>query len=202
MAAYVEEKMQAGDDPKIHYILQEFPDMIQSIRMGADRIADIVSGLKAFSRKDSSIKTAVDLTACLDESLKLTHNRLKYNIAIEKDLTELPPILANHQQIVQVLVNLLVNAADAIGEKDGRIVITARPGNGRVELSISDNGQGIAADVLPKVFDPFFTTKGVGEGTGLGLSITHGIIKDHQGDIQVDSRPGQGTVFRLSLPTE
>jgi signal transduction histidine kinase len=191
-------------DPKLQYILDEFPSMIRSIRNGADRINNIVSGLKMFARKDTTIKEWIDFNNVLQEALSLTHNRLKYNIEVAVEIDEkLPNLWANEQQMVQVMVNLLVNAADAIGDKAGRIQVSARSaGPGRVEIEVDDSGAGMPPEIAGKIFDPFFTTKPVGEGTGLGLSITHGIIQDHQGSIQVDSRVNQGTTFTISLPTE
>jgi signal transduction histidine kinase len=99
-------------------------------------------------------------------------------------------------------MNLITNAAQAIGDRaqGGTIRVTAARADGQVEIAVSDDGPGIPAEVVPRIFDPFFTTKDVGEGSGLGLSIVHGIIERHGGRIQVDSRPGEGTVFKISLP--
>ncbi|HET6279516.1 MAG TPA: ATP-binding protein, partial [Polyangia bacterium] len=107
-------------------------------------------------------------------------------------------------QIDQVFMNLVTNAAQAIGDRPqgGTIVITAKPlaGQEQADITVSDDGPGIPAAVLPRIFDPFFTTKDVGEGSGLGLSIVHSIIERHGGTIRVDSRPGQGTIFHIVLP--
>jgi len=201
---YLETHPQAGADKKISYIIKEFPDMIKSIRSGADRITNIVAGLKAFARKDSSLKEATNVNECIEEALKLINNRLKYYVKVEEDLAPaLPQVWANSQQLIQVFVNLMLNAADAIGQREGRLKITSRQRpDGRVELVFTDDGQGMTTEVKDKIFDPFFTTKPVGEGTGLGMSITHGIIQDHRGTIELNSAPGQGTTFVLTLPTE
>jgi signal transduction histidine kinase len=97
-------------------------------------------------------------------------------------------------------MNLLTNAAQAMGDRGGTIRVSTQSRDGRVLLIVSDDGPGIPADVLPRIFDPFFTTKDVGEGSGLGLSIVHGIIERHGGQIDVDSKPGQGTTFTVSFP--
>jgi signal transduction histidine kinase len=106
-------------------------------------------------------------------------------------------------QIDQVFMNLLTNAAQAIGKRDrgGTIRVSVARAGGDVEITIADDGPGIPPEVLPRIFDPFFTTKDVGEGSGLGLSIVHGIIERHGGRIRVDSRVGEGTTFRITLPS-
>ena len=195
---------QAKDDKKIAFILKEFPAMIEAMKSGAERISNIVAGLKTFARKDSSYKEKVNLHACIEEALNLTHNRLKYNIEVEKRLDEnLPAIWGNAQQLSQVLVNLLLNAADAIGEKEGHIQLSSRQlEDGLVQVKISDDGVGMPPEIMEKIFDPFYTTKPLGQGTGLGLSISHGIIEDHQGTISLESQLNKGTTFVLSLPIE
>jgi signal transduction histidine kinase len=194
----------AQTDSKIQFLLKEFPAMIQSIRHGADRITTIVSGLKTFSRKDTPVKGRTDIGQCLDEALQLTHNHLKYHVTVEKEIpADLPSAWANSQHLVQVFVNIIMNAADAIRGKDGRLTIRAgSERDGRVHISFTDTGSGIPEGIQDKIFDPFFTTKPMGQGTGLGLSITHGIIKNHKGAIRVESETGRGTTFHITLPTE
>ena len=190
---------------RLKFILDEFPSMIQSIRTGANRISNIVDGLKKFSRRETAVKSETEIDECLEEALKLTNNRLKYNIKVEKSLErDLPTVWASSQQLIQVFVNLLVNTADAIGSQNGHIRISGRslPEERKVELSFEDDGPGIREDIQQKIFDPFFTTKPLGEGTGLGLSISHGIITDHGGTITVKSHPPEGTTFIITLPTE
>jgi signal transduction histidine kinase len=114
----------------------------------------------------------------------------------------LPPILADEQQLLQVFVNIINNAWDALSHKEGRrslTVSTEREGSSIV-IKFSDTGIGIEKENLSKIFDPFFTTKGVGEGTGLGLSISYGIVKEHDGEITAESEPGQGATFTIKLP--
>ncbi|MBU2549607.1 MAG: response regulator [Proteobacteria bacterium] len=200
---YLSSHPQAAQDVKIQYIIKEFPGMIRSIRAGADRISNIVAGLKTFARKDSPRKAPTQVNELIEEALNLTHNRLKYYVNVEKSLApDLPAIRANGQHLVQVFVNLMLNSADAIGDKTGLLKISSEAtSDGRVRLIFSDSGEGIPPDVIDKIFDPFFTTKPLGQGTGLGLSITHGIIRDHEGTIDVESTRGQGTTFTITLPT-
>lgn len=202
-SGYLETHPQAETDPTIGYILKELPGILDSIHHGASRITGIIHGLRTFSRNDAPTKAQTPVRTCLSEALELTQNRLKHRVRVEQHIEEdLPDVWANAQQLVQVFVNLIVNAADAIGDGNGLLTINGRVDSmGRVELTFSDSGPGMTSDVMTKVFDPFFTTKPVGEGTGLGLSISHGIITDHQGTIDVTSRLGQGSIFVVTLPS-
>lgn len=204
MTANLADWPRAAGEAKIQYILKEFPAIIKSIRSGAERITNIVAGLKAFARKDASQKKQVDLYKCLNDALQLTHSRLKYHVQIVKNLaSDLPPVWADAPQLVQVFVNLLLNAADALGDRDGIVTISASSEpEGLVQVNITDTGPGMSAAVKDKIFNPFFTTKPIGQGTGLGLSIVHGIIEDHRGTIKVNSEIGKGTTFTITLPTE
>ena len=141
----------------------------------------------------------------VSSGLEMIQGRLRrQNITIEVDHVDAPRILCLPSQIGQVILNLLINAAQAIEARGqsraGLIQITTRRDGEHVVLSVADNGPGIDPDHLPHLFDPFFTTKPVGEGTGLGLSISHGIVTGHGGRIEVEPRPGGGTVFRVLLP--
>uniref|UniRef100_UPI00272E8116 sensor histidine kinase n=1 Tax=Geoalkalibacter sp. TaxID=3041440 RepID=UPI00272E8116 len=136
---------------------------------------------------------------CLESTINIVWNEIKYKAELVRDYEDLPPLLCHPQQLGQVFMNLLVNAAQAI-DKRGTIKIRARHEEGRLKVAISDSGCGIAPEHLAKLFDPFFTTKEVGKGTGLGLSIAYEIIKKHGGEIQVESAPGCGSTFTISLP--
>ncbi|MBW1709021.1 MAG: response regulator [Deltaproteobacteria bacterium] len=194
----------SGSHPKIGYIVKEVPLMIQAMKKGTRRITNIVSGLKAFARQEPAVKSEVDVNECVTEALKLTRHRLKYHVRVVKNLDPLlPKVHGSAQQLVQVFVNLMINAADAIGESDGLLKITTRPeSKNMVRIEFTDNGPGMPPEIKAKIFDPFFTTKPVGQGTGLGLSISHGIIHDHGGAITVESEPGKGVSFFLTLPVE
>ena len=169
------------------------------------RCQKIVSRLLEFSRQSLGERTLVDLNGVIGCVLDLIlHQSLFHNIEVQQNLDpELPHIVGDQGQLQQVLTNLLINAADAMAGQ-GRITISTRPvaGADAVILEFSDTGPGIPADILDKIFEPFFTTKPVGQGTGLGLSIVYSVIRRHGGKIDIDSRPGQGTTFRLTLPLD
>jgi two-component system NtrC family sensor kinase len=136
----------------------------------------------------------------IDSTLNIVSNEVKYKADVVKQYGDIPDIECLPSQINQVVMNLVVNAAHAIGEQRGRITLrTGRDGES-VWLEVADNGAGIARENLSRIFDPFFTTKAVGKGTGLGLSLSYGIVQKHEGRIDVDSEPGRGTTFRITLP--
>ena len=128
-------------------------------------------------------------------------NELKYKCQVHRKLGDVPTIRCNIGQLNQVFMNLLINAVQAIPER-GDITIETGVQGDQVEIRISDTGTGMPPERLSKIFDPFFTTKDVGKGTGLGLAISHGIIKDHNGTIEVTSEVGKGTAFLIRLPIE
>ncbi len=169
------------------------------------RCQKIVSRLLEFSRQSLGERTLVDLNGVIGRVLDLIlHQSLFHNIEVRQDLNpELPHIVGDQGQLQQVLTNLLINAADAMAGQ-GSITITTRPVDGAegVILEFSDTGPGIPADILDKIFEPFFTTKPVGQGTGLGLSIVYSVIRRHGGKIDIVSRPGEGTTFRITLPLD
>ncbi|MBF0528381.1 MAG: response regulator [Deltaproteobacteria bacterium] len=204
VAEHLTNSQQSLKDPKIQYVLKEFPAIIQSIRYGAERIAKIVAGLKSYARKEIVHKTLVDLHECIENSLQLTNANLKNRVKVVKNFAaDLPPVWADGQQLVQVFVNLLVNSADAIGDHEGLVSITTRlTPDHTLLVEFSDNGPGIPPEIMGKIFNPFFTTKPIGVGTGLGLSIIQGIIEDHGGTIEVISEPGSGTTFLITLQME
>jgi signal transduction histidine kinase len=146
-----------------------------------------------------------DLNAGIESSIVVAWNEIKYVSELRKNLGEIPHVIANGSELNQVILNILVNAAQAIGnaprEGKGVIEITTRLEHDIVILSIHDNGPGIPEEILAKIFDPFFTTKEPGKGTGLGLSISWDIIVNkHGGKIWVESEVGTGTTFYISLP--
>lgn len=171
----------------------------------AERAARIVKNLLSFARKHESQKKSTDINQTINNLLSLKAYELKVaNIAVETELDmELPPAMLDEHQVEQALLNLINNAEQAIeeaGQEGGRVVIGTRTIGGSLEITVSDNGPGIPEDNIIRIFDPFFTTKEVGKGTGLGLSICYGIVQEHGGDIHVQSQPGQGTAFTITLP--
>jgi signal transduction histidine kinase len=179
-------------------------EMLSVVQRGAGRAKAIVQALHNYSRGDEAKPREVVLARSIDDTVDLLRHRLK-DIRVEKQVDPSIKLAGFPGQIDQVFMNLITNAAQAIGEcgKGGTIHIAAsRPGSsGDVEITIADDGPGIPPEVISRIFDPFFTTKDVGEGSGLGLSIVHGIIERHGGRITVQSRVGEGTTFRITLPS-
>ncbi|MFO0751967.1 MAG: ATP-binding protein [Thermodesulfovibrionales bacterium] len=171
----------------------------------AERCSAIIKGLLGFSRRTASEKTKANLNTLVENTLNLVKNQSKFhNIAFEIRLApELPEITIDPNQIQQVFLNLLINAADAMEER-GRISISSgvaeEEGARFVRLAFADTGPGISREHLGKIFEPFFTTKPAGKGTGLGLAVSYGIVKKHGGQIQVESEEGKGTTFLITLP--
>ncbi|MGX9558667.1 MULTISPECIES: ATP-binding protein [Pseudomonas] len=136
----------------------------------------------------------------MDSTLNIVANEIKYKADVVKEYTSLPEVECLPSQINQVIMNLIVNAAQAIGPERGTITLRNGVGDETVWIEVADNGSGIPPDTLQKIFDPFFTTKPIGQGTGLGLSLSYGIVKKHNGEITVRSEVGVGTTFRVELP--
>jgi signal transduction histidine kinase len=178
-------------------------EMLAVVKRGAARSKAIVQALHNYSRGDDQRMHEVSLSRSVDDTLDLLRHRLR-NVRVEKHLEPGIRLTGYPGQIDQVFMNLVTNAAQAIGERDrgGTIHIAAAARDREVEITISDDGPGIPPEVIPRIFDPFFTTKDVGEGSGLGLSIVHGIVDRHGGRIEVQSRVGEGTTFRIVLPAE
>jgi two-component system NtrC family sensor kinase len=142
------------------------------------------------------------VTGLIEKTLAFVEKQAPFqNIRIVKELNPaIPPVFIDADQIQQVFVNIILNAADAMAEKGGTLTIKADVRDGFVEVSFADTGHGIPKEHLSKLFDPFFTTKQTGKGTGLGLAISYGIIQSHSGDIRVESEVGKGATFRVKLP--
>jgi PAS domain S-box-containing protein len=187
----------------LDFLREDIPTLMHESQEGITRVKKIVQDLKDFSRVDHRQEWQwADLHACIDSTLNVVNNEIKYKADVVKEYGQLPQVECLPSELNQVFLNLLVNAAQAM--KDGRGVITIRTGSGgdTVWLEFGDNGSGIPEAIQTKIFDPFFTTKPVGEGTGLGLSLSYGIVQKHQGHIMFTSRPSEGTVFRIELPVK
>jgi len=184
---------------KLDYIIKDIKDLINESSDGAGRVKKIVQDLKSFSRVDEEEYRDVDINECIETTINIIWNELKYKCTVKKEYGDIPPTKCYPQQLNQVFMNLLVNASQAI-EKKGEITIKSWLEDGSINVSISDTGSGIPEENLGKLFEPFFTTKDVGKGTGLGLSITYGIIKKHGGEIKVESQVGKGAAFVVSIP--
>ncbi|SON76965.1 Two-component system sensor histidine kinase [Xanthomonas phaseoli pv. phaseoli] len=185
----------------IDFISRDLPQLMAESREGIERVTRIVRDLKDFSYSDRSESwKMVDLHAGLESTINIIWNELKYKVTLERNYAELPLVECLPSELNQVYMNMLLNAGQAIVERGTITVTTGRDEAENVWIQFQDSGAGIAPDLLQRIFDPFFTTKPVGSGTGLGLSISYGIINKHHGRIDVESTPGQGASFRITLP--
>ena len=179
-------------------------EMAEDARAGAESVRKIVRGLKAFSRADEERRVTLDVAAVMDVSVNMALNEIRHRARLVKDYRGAPKIAADEGRLGQVFINLLVNAAQAIPEGSVEAneirVVTMTDSTGRAVIEVHDSGEGIPPEVLGHIFDPFFTTKPIGIGTGLGLSICHGLVAELGGELQVESKLGEGTVFRVVLP--
>lgn len=209
----IEDKVEAID---LEFLVEDLPKLLESMRVGAERVLDIVRSLKNFSRVDQSQMKALDIHAGIDNTLRILQNRLdgRVNqrvIEVIKEYGNLPIVECLPAQLDQVFMNILKNAIDAL---EGLVVSensptpnpllwirTAVTDANFVTISIADNGPGMTEEVLYKIFDPFFTTKPVGKGTGLGLSVCYQIVVEkHGGELQCISAPGEGAEFVIKIP--
>ncbi|MGE0873034.1 MAG: sensor histidine kinase [Burkholderiales bacterium] len=180
--------------------LADIERLVKDGLFGIGQIAEIVTNLKNFSRVDRSMVGDYDLHEGIESAIRIGQAQLQ-NRVLRRDFGAIPRITCSPSQINQVILNLLVNAAQATRDGDGTITVrTTARGADHVAVEVTDNGSGIPEDVLPKIFDPFFTTKPVGKGTGLGLSICYKIVENHGGKLEVRSKPGAGTRFTMVLP--
>lgn len=174
--------------------------LLESIKVGIDRISNIVKGLNMFSRNNDSMTELCDIHSILDNCFEILHAKTKFRINIKKEYSETPIFTkGNTSKLHQVFLNIITNSIQAIKDK-GEITVTTRLENRNIIVTIKDTGKGIDQSLLNKILDPFFTTKEPGEGTGLGLSISHSIIKKHQGKIKFKSVVNQGTNVTVTLP--
>jgi len=181
---------------------------LEIILQASERARDLVGRILAFSRKEAASRGAVDLADLTRSALKLLRASLPATIALEGRITTVPPVMGDAGQLLQIVINLVTNAGQAIAGGLGTITVETAPApldadpssGAAVRLSVSDTGCGMDEATTARLFEPFFTTKPVGEGTGLGLSVVHGIIRQHGGRIAVESRVGAGTRFDVYLP--
>ncbi len=187
------------------YIQKDLGKLLEGVRLGAERAAEIVRGLRTFARAGgapgAALETAepVDLAKLIDVTLLVLRHELRDRIEVVRDFPDVRPARGDASRLGQVFMNLILNAAHAISDH-GQIHISLAAEPDHVRCAIRDTGHGMSAAVRARIFDPFFTTKPVGKGTGLGLSISYGIIQQHGGRIEVDSEEGKGTTFTLHLP--
>lgn len=227
--AEIEDK---AEDIELNFIAEDLPRLLDSMKVGADRIRAIVNSLRNFSRLDEAEMKPVDIHEGIENTLMILQSRLNATpghpeIKVKKEYGSLPKVTCYPGNLNQVFMNLLVNAIDALEAAQKKLAIEngnyccqpatptitiitkiveqkniAKKTNSHVSVTIADNGPGIPEDVCPKIFDPFFTTKAPGKGTGLGLSICYQIIEKHGGTIEVNSQLGEGTEFVINFPVE
>ena len=189
------------------YLLENVPAALSRSLEGLDRVATIVSSLKEYAHPDQRDKTLVDLNRAIVSTLTISRNEYKYVADVETDLGELPPVSCHAGEVNQVILNLIVNAAHAIGDrvngtdKKGLLKIATHYEDGAAVISIADTGGGIPETIRDKIFDPFFTTKEVGKGTGQGLFIARSVVVEkHGGSLTFETEVGKGTTFFVRLP--
>ena len=185
----------------LDYLFEDFQALIRETREGVDRVSKIVKSMGKLSDTPAYKAEWADINESMESTLNMVWNELKYKAEVKKEYGELPQIKCYPGELSQVFMNILTNAAQAIKAR-GKIHVRTWTGDGYVNVEIKDTGKGISEDHLKNIFDPFYTTKEVGKGTGLGLSISYGIVKKHGGEIKVESEPGKGSTFTISLPIE
>ena len=194
----VRKLLEPAPDNEVRRLLDILGEVCRNNEIATERIMKIVGSLKNFARLDEAERKKVNIHEGIESTLSLLRHQLKNRIRIVKCFGDIPEIECYPNELNQVFMNILVNAAQAIKHRGEITVKTWREGD-RVKIAISDTGVGIPPENLSKVFDPGFTTKGVGLGTGLGLSICYKIIQDHRGTIEAESSK-QGTTFTISIP--
>jgi signal transduction histidine kinase len=190
-------------DPLLRPGLEEAAAALREARAGSERVRLIVRDLKLFSRVDVEARDPVDLAKVIESSIGIAWNEIRHRARLVKDFSPLPEVVASESRLGQVFLNLLVNAAQAIepGAPDqNEIRIVTRREGDRAVAEVRDTGCGIPQELRKRIFEPFFTTKPPGVGTGLGLAICHTIVSELRGELTVESTPGKGTTFRVSLP--
>jgi len=197
----MEQQRQYRQALKVDYSLEDVAQLLVESVDGVDRVRKIVQDLKSFSRVDEADYKLADVNACMESTINIVWNELKYKATLSKEYGSLPLTKCFPQQLNQVFMNLLVNAVQAI-EDQGTIAIKTWCEDGSIYATVTDTGSGILPEHLERIFEPFFTTKEVGKGTGLGLSITYDIVKKHGGEITVQNRPGKGTTFSVHIPVK
>jgi signal transduction histidine kinase len=186
-------------DIELDYLMEDIPELIKDCKDGTARVGKIVGDLKSFAHPGNDRPGLIDINKCLESTLNVVNNELKYKAEVIRDFGEIPLVEGYPQKLNQVFLNILVNAGQAIENKGEIRIRTGKEGRNAV-ISISDTGCGIENEHLSKIFDPFFTTKEIGKGTGLGMNIAYNIIEEHKGKLAVESSPGKGTTFTITLP--
>ncbi|MBW1841564.1 MAG: GHKL domain-containing protein, partial [Deltaproteobacteria bacterium] len=189
----------------------DFKSLANDIVTNVGRAAGVIKHVRDFARQPEMVRGKININDPIRDVFKVLGNQLKvHQIELELDLAlDMPYIMAEHNRLEQVFINLVTNAIDAMDEKTDRsdavdskkrLKITSFAENGMVVVTVSDTGVGMPDEVKSKIFEPFFTTKKIGKGTGLGVSISYGIVKDYDGTIEIESDVGKGATFKISFP--
>lgn len=189
----------ATQGDSLSFLFEDIADIFTDSLAGLNRVKDLVASLKSYSHIADKKHIPMDINRCIENTLKLVHNELKYKVTVQRAMQTVPEVQGNESELSQVFTNLLVNACHAC-EQDGLIIIETFADDDYLYASVTDNGAGISPKELNTIFDPFFTTKPVGIGTGLGLAVSKDIIERHEGSINVESEIGSGSTFTLKLP--
>jgi len=198
----------AEKEAEVDYQLEEVPRALGLVLEGVQRVGTIVRAMKEFAHPDRNEMVATDLNRALAATLEISRNEYKYVAEVETDFGELPLVNCHAGDLNQAFLNIVVNAAHAIGDvvqatnEKGVIRVTTRAVDGGIVIRIADTGGGIPWEIKDKVFEPFFTTKPVGKGTGQGLAIARSVVMKHSGVLTFESEPGKGTTFTIRLPIE
>ncbi len=211
----IEEELEAIE---LDFLVEDLKKLLNSMKIGAERIRDIVLSLRNFSRLDESDMKPVDVHEGIDSGLLILHTRIKEKsemrgIEIVKEYGKLPQVTCYASQLNQVFMNIIINAIDALQnnrDKEHKVneaptltINTQATDSNTVKISIADNGNGMTEEVKSKIFDPFYTTKPVGSGTGLGLSISYSVVVEkHGGTLVCNSAPGEGAEFVIEIPVQ
>lgn len=189
------------EELEVDFLKEDIPNLMRESKEGIIRVRKIIQDLKDFSHVDATPGWSyANLHQGIDSTLNVVNNEVKYKADVIKEYGNIPNVQCLPSEVNQVVMNLVVNAAHAIGPARGKIWIRTGVEDQNVWIEVKDNGSGIPKDIVPKIFDPFYTTKAVGKGTGLGLSLSYGIVQKHHGKIEVQTDVGIGTTFRVTLP--
>ena len=192
--------IEQAQEMDVPFLLTETGELINGVKEGVQRVAEIVKGLKIFTYQSSGEFIQEDLGILLESTLVILKNKInEKEVKVIKKIQSLPKIFCQPGKINQVFANVIDNAIEAM-DRGGLLEISASVKKDKVIMQFKDNGRGMDNKTIQRIFDPFFTTKDVGKGTGLGMAISYGIIKEHSGDISIHSSPGNGTKVELTLP--
>jgi signal transduction histidine kinase len=208
-------EIKKGNYDEVNVIADDVKQNLEKINHHGQRAADIVKGMLQHSRSSSGVKEPTDINALADEYFRLAYHGLRakdktFNATMKTDFDEsIGKIDIIPQDIGRVVLNLITNAFYAVNEKSKQgiadyeptVSVVTKKVNHQVEIRVTDNGNGIPANIVDKIFQPFFTTKPTGQGTGLGLSLSYDILKAHRGELKVETAEGEGSTFNIELPT-